>query len=109
MQKLLTILEHLGSLRFLAGSALLIPLLFCVVVCFVFVCPRHVSFVPIVTSVSALPILDCPNGFLKRLFSLTHNTMYIYSSWRKTKCHMYNILRVVLQKRTDSFNHYLDL
>jgi len=39
----------------------------CNIICFV--CLRPVSYVPNVVSVSGLSILDCPFGFLKRLFT----------------------------------------
>jgi hypothetical protein len=57
--KLLTLREHLGSSRFLVGFVLLIFLVFCG-----FFCPRPVSGVFNVASVSVLTILDYPFGFL---------------------------------------------
>ena len=69
-QEMRTIRRHLGLTPFFSVSMLFI--FFCVVLClfFCFVRLRPVFCVPNVASVSGLSILDCPFGFLERLYSM---------------------------------------
>ena len=62
-QQLLTLREHMGSLPVAVGVrvAQVFSFLGCV---FLFVCLRPATDMPSVVEVSALPILDCPFGFL---------------------------------------------
>ena len=79
---------------FLAGSVLLICLVFCVVVSCVRVLfvLRSVSCVPLVASVPGLLILECPFGFLLRLFSLLLSLILV-SKWSFFNMHQYSYYR----------------
>jgi hypothetical protein len=56
---------NVSALGFWLGSVLLIFLVFCVVLCFSFVCLRYVSCVP-----SVVNRLECPFAFLLFLFPI---------------------------------------
>jgi hypothetical protein len=77
-QELLTLREHLGSSPVFSEVSVFILLVLCVALCcvFCFVCLHPVSCMPNVASVSALSILNCPFGFLKRLFVHPESDLY---------------------------------
>ena len=71
-QELLTLRERLSSLTGVG----VVRVAHCFSFCVVFVCLRPVSCVPTVAGVSGLSILDCPFGFLERLFDMFIITNY---------------------------------
>jgi hypothetical protein len=58
----------------------------CLIVCFCFVCLRHVSCVPHVASFSGLSILDFPFRILYRLFRKNYNRIQNLGVVRITIC-----------------------
>ena len=80
---LLFLRGRLHSPAVFGGVRVAHPFSFLCCVFFCFVCPRPVSCVPGVASFSASAILDCPVGFLWRLFIFILYYTFIACCWGK--------------------------